>query len=103
MINLIDLEKKINSELTTKIKKTEIKHDQIYLEIDKNDLIDVILFIKTNKDLKYFTMPSQKRIEILRNIIAPKVLNFYPQFAKKIWFNQTFLKSFLYKRDNKLN
>ena len=42
---------------------------------------------KTNKDLKYFTMPSQKRIEILRNIIAPKVLNFYPQFAKKIWFN----------------
>ena len=42
---------------------------------------------KSNKDLKYFTMPSQKRIEILRNIIAPKVLNFYPQFAKKIWFN----------------
>ncbi len=53
MINLTDLEKKINSELTTKIKKTEIKHDQIYLEIDKNDLIDVILFIKTNKDLKF--------------------------------------------------
>jgi len=29
MINLTDLEKKINSELTTKIKKTEIKYDQI--------------------------------------------------------------------------
>ena len=28
MNNLIDLEKKINSELTTKIKKTEIKHNQ---------------------------------------------------------------------------
>ncbi len=53
MINLIDLEKKINSELTTKIKKTEIKHGQIYLEINKDDLIDVTLFIKTNKDTKF--------------------------------------------------
>ena len=53
MINLIDLEKKINSELTTKINKTEIKHNQIYVEIDKEDLIDVTLFIKTNKDTKF--------------------------------------------------
>jgi NADH-quinone oxidoreductase subunit C len=53
MINLIDLEKKINSELTTKIKKTEIKHNQIYVEIEKDDLIDVTLFIKTNKDTKF--------------------------------------------------
>ena len=53
MINLIDLEKKINSELTTKISKTEIKHDQIYVEINKDDLIDVTLFIKTNKDTKF--------------------------------------------------
>ena len=53
MRDLIDLEKKINSELTTKIKKTEIKHSQIYVEIDKEDLIDVILFIKTNKDTKF--------------------------------------------------
>ena len=34
MINLIDLEKKINSELTTKIKKTKIKHEQLYISID---------------------------------------------------------------------
>ncbi len=53
MINLNDLEKKINSELGTKINKTEIKHDQIYVEIDKDDLVDVILFIKTNKDTKF--------------------------------------------------
>ena len=53
MINLTDLEKKINSELTTKINKTEIKHNQIYVEIDKEDLIDVTLFIKTNKDTKF--------------------------------------------------
>ena len=53
MTKLEDLEKKINSELTTKIKKTQIKHNQIYIEIDKEDLIDVTLFIKTNKDTKF--------------------------------------------------
>ena len=53
MKNLIDLEKKINSELTTKINKTKNKHNQIYIEIDKEDLIDVILFMKTNMDTKF--------------------------------------------------
>ena len=53
MINLIDLEKKINSELTTKIKKTEIKHEQLYINIDSEDLIDVSMFIKTNKNTKF--------------------------------------------------
>ena len=53
MKNLIDLEKKINSELGTKINNSSIKHNQIYIEIDKDDLIDVTLFIKTNKDTKF--------------------------------------------------
>ena len=53
MQNLIDLEKKINSELTTKINKSEIKHNQIYLETDKDDLIEVILFLKTNSHTKF--------------------------------------------------
>ena len=38
MKNLIDLKKKINSELTTKIKKTEIRHEQLYITIDNKDL-----------------------------------------------------------------
>ena len=53
MNNLIDLEKKINSELGTKINTSQIKHNQIYLEIDSEDLIDVVLFVKTNKDTKF--------------------------------------------------
>ncbi len=53
MSNLLDLEKKINSELTTKIKKSEIKHSQIFLEIDKENLIDVTQFIKTHKDMRF--------------------------------------------------
>ena len=53
MKNLNDIEKKINSELASKIKKTEIKHEQLYIEIEKDDLIDVTLFLKTNKDTKF--------------------------------------------------
>jgi len=53
MNTLVDLEKKINSELTTKIKQSKIKHDQVYIDLDKKDLIDVILFIKNNKDTKF--------------------------------------------------
>ena len=53
MKSLVDLEKKINSELNTKINQTEIKYNQVYVEIDKEDLVDVILFLKTNKDTKF--------------------------------------------------
>ena len=53
MNNLIDLEKKINSELTTKINSSEIKHNQIYLIIDSEDIIDVILFLKTSENTKF--------------------------------------------------
>ena len=53
MNSLEDLEKKINSELGTKINSSEIKHNQIYLGIDSEDLIDVVLFVKTNKDTKF--------------------------------------------------
>jgi len=53
MINLTDLEKKINSELTTKIKKSEIRHEQLYLNINSEDLINVTLFIKSNENTKF--------------------------------------------------
>ena len=53
MKSLEDLEKKINSELTTKINTTEIKHNQIYIETDKEDIIDVAIFLKTNQDTKF--------------------------------------------------
>ena len=53
MFSLQDLEKKINSELTTKINSSEIKHNQIYLTIDSEDIIDVILFLKTSENTKF--------------------------------------------------
>ena len=47
------LEKKINSELNTKINSSKIKHDQIYLNIDSHDIIDVILFLKNNENSSF--------------------------------------------------
>ena len=53
MKSLIDLEKKINSELTTKINDSKIINEQLYLSIDNDDLLEVILFLKTNEDTKF--------------------------------------------------
>jgi NADH-quinone oxidoreductase subunit C len=78
MENLESLEKKVNSELTTKINKTEIKHNQLYIEIDKEDLIDVTLFIKTNRDIK------------LRQLIDITVVD-YPEKNKRFEMIYLFL------------
>ena len=53
MKDLTDLEKKINSELTTKINDSKVSHNQIYLKIDHEDLLDVVTFLKTNNDTKF--------------------------------------------------
>ena len=53
MKKIEDLEKKINSELTTKIKESKILYNQLYLSINSEDLLDVILLLKTNKDTKF--------------------------------------------------
>ena len=53
MKSLSDLEKKINSELTTKINDSNISHEQLYLNIDNEDLLDVILFLKININTKF--------------------------------------------------
>jgi len=53
MNNSEDFEKIINSELTTKVISSKINHNQIYLSIDDKDLLDVILFLKTNSNTKF--------------------------------------------------
>ena len=53
MKKLEDLEKIINSELTTKISSSRIKHNHIYLNIENTYLLDVILFLKTNSETRF--------------------------------------------------
>ena len=53
MKELESLEKIINSELTSKIVSSKIKHNQILITIEDNNLIDVLLFLKTNPSTKF--------------------------------------------------
>tara|TARA_B100000686_G_scaffold335657_1_gene404528 strand:+ start:114 stop:710 length:597 start_codon:yes stop_codon:yes gene_type:complete len=53
MKSIEDLEKKINSELTTKINSSKIKHENIYINIDEKNILDVILFLKSNIETKF--------------------------------------------------
>ena len=53
MKNLSNLEKKINSELATKIKSTKIKHDNIYISIENENLLEVIAFLKNDIETKF--------------------------------------------------
>ena len=91
MNNFIDLEKKINSELTTKIKKTEIKHDQLYINIDSKDLIDVTLFIKTNDNTKFRQLIDITVVDYPENNQRFKVVYLFLSHE----FNQRIILSYL--------
>ena len=53
MKKLSDLEKKINSELATKVKSTKINHKLICINIENENLLDVVLFLKNNNQTKF--------------------------------------------------
>ena len=91
MINLTDLEKKINSELTTKIKNSEIKHDQLYIHIDSKNLIDVTLFLKTNENTKFRQLIDITAIDYPENTKRFKVVYLFLSHE----FNQRIILSYL--------
>mgnify|MGYP000244599958 FL=1 len=91
MINLTDLEKKINSELTTKIKKSEIRHDQLYINIDSKDLIDVTLFIKSNENTKFRQLIDITAVDYPENIQRFKIVYLFLSHE----FNQRIVLSYL--------
>ena len=99
MINLEDLGKKINSELTTKIKESKIKHNQLYLIINSKDLLDVILLLKTNKNLKFRQLiditavdypDNQKRFKIVYLLLSHE-------------FNQRIILSYFISENEKIS
>jgi len=48
-----DLEKTVNSILTTAVKKSEINFDQLIIDVDVEDVISTILFLKTNEKCRF--------------------------------------------------
>ena len=99
MINLEDLEKKINSELATKIKESKIKHNQLYVTINSEDLLDVILLLKTNKNIKFRQLiditavdypENQKRFKIVYLLLSHE-------------FNQRIILSYFISENEKIS
>ena len=52
-ITVNDLEKTVNSGLTTTIKKSQINLNQLFIDVDVEDIISTILFLKTNEKCKF--------------------------------------------------
>ena len=48
-----DLEKIVNSNLTTNVIKSEINFNQLYIDIDIKDITSTILFLKTNDKCRF--------------------------------------------------
>ena len=89
MNSLSDVEKKINSELTTKINDSKIVHEQLYLSIDNEDLLDVILFLKTNKDTKFKQLIDITAVDYPENSKRFKMVYLFlsHQFNQRIIIN----------------
>ena len=91
MKSCIDLEKKINSELATKIKKTEIRHDQLYINIESEDLLNVTLFIKNNENTKFRQLIDITVVDYPENSQRFKVVYLFLSHE----FNQRIILSYL--------
>ena len=52
-LQLKELEKLVNSELTSKIKKTTISFNELLVDTSEDELINVILFLKSHDKLKF--------------------------------------------------
>ena len=53
MTNLKEIEKIVNSDLSTKIQKSIVENDELMIEINENELIEVIQFLKSNDKCKF--------------------------------------------------
>ena len=89
MSSLSDIEKKINSELTTKINDSKIKHNQLYLNIDNEDLLEVNLFLKNNKNTKFKQLIDITAVDYPENLKRFKMvyLLLSHEFNKRVIVN----------------
>jgi len=52
-INVNDLERAVNSGLTTTIKNSKINFDHLFIEVNVENIISTILFLKTNEKCRF--------------------------------------------------
>ena len=81
---LKDIEKLINSELTTKINSSEIKHDNLRLCIDEMDLIEVLLFLKNNPKTKFKQLVDLTAVDFPENEKRFRMIYFLLSHEKNV-------------------
>ena len=52
-MKLTDLDTLLNSELTTKIKNSSIKNEELLVKVEVDNLYSILLFLKTNEQCKF--------------------------------------------------
>ena len=85
------MKKKLTQNLQLKIKKTEIRHEQLYINIDNEDLIDVTLFIKSNENTKFRQLIDITVVDYPENAQRFKVVYLFLSHE----FNQRIILSYL--------
>ena len=76
---LQNLEKIINSELSSKIHSSSINNEELLIEINQKDLIDVVQFLKLNENCKFKQLidiagvdypENEKRFELIYLLLS---------------------------------
>ena len=69
-----DLEKTVNSGLTTTIKRSEINFNQLVIYIDVEDIISTILFLKTNEKCRFRQLIDITAVDYPENLKRFKMI-----------------------------
>ena len=95
--SLKDLEKLINSELSSKVKSSKIENNELLIETVENELLDVVQFLKSNEKCKFRQLidiagvdypENEKRFELIYLFLSHEN-NFRIKLLIKFQINQT--------------
>ena len=89
-MSLTNLEKKINSELTTKINSSRINHQQLEIQIDKESLLDVVIFLKKNNSTKFRQLIDITAVDYIGNENRFKMIYLFLSHEYNLRVNITF-------------
>ena len=90
MKDLKSLEQLINSQLTTKINSSVIKHNELKLLIDGEDLHNVILFIKNDSRIKFRQLIDITAVDYPENENRFKLIYFFLSHENNLRLNIEF-------------
>ena len=95
--SLKDLEKLINSELSSKVKSSKIDNNELLIETEETELLDVVQFLKSNERCKFRQLidiagvdypENEKRFELIYLFLSHEH-NFRIKLLIRFQINQT--------------